>query len=298
MGYDLKEKPVPVINDEECVGCGQCAKVCPSNVLVLEEGKLRYAPQPFPGCIGCGQCMMACQGGNIRVEGRRFGPEDLVDLPPAEARATADAMDALLLSRRSIRHFKDQEVAREQVDRILQMVSTAPIGIPPSEVGVLVIHGREKVQKFAADAVASFDKGLKFMNPVVLALMRPFLGRRQYAIMREFVRPLMTLIVEQWKKGSDVLCYQAPLAMLFHHTPLAEATDTHIATTYAMLAAESLGLGSCWIGTAVGLNHDPAFKREYGIPRENKIPGMLVVGHKAITYRRSVRRKLASVEFA
>jgi hypothetical protein len=46
------------------------------------------------------------------------------------------------------------------VDRILEMVSTAPVGLPPSEAGVLVIHGRDKVQKFVGDAVASFNKGL------------------------------------------------------------------------------------------------------------------------------------------
>jgi nitroreductase len=164
-------------------------------------------------------------------------------------------------------------------------------------VGVLVVEGHEKVRRFAEDAVEAYEKMLKFMNPVVLALMRPFIGKAQYAVMRQFARPLMALIVERWKLGADLLCYQAPLAMLFHHTPQGDPADAHIAATYAMLGAESLGLGSCWIGTVISLGHDAAFKEKYGIPKDNKTPSMLVIGHKAVTYHRGVRRKLASVEY-
>ena len=69
------------------------------------------------------------------------------------------------------------------------------------------------------------------------------------------------------------------------------------AMTYAMLAAESLGLGSCMLGTTVALSHDKAFKKKYGIAPQNKIGLALVIGHPAVTFHRGVKRRLASVTF-
>ena len=79
----------------------------------------------FPGTVflftkpGCGQCVTVCPNGSISVQGRRFELGQVVELPPPEARATPPQLDALLLSRRSIRRFQDREVDREVVDHAL-----------------------------------------------------------------------------------------------------------------------------------------------------------------------------------
>ena len=85
--------------------------------------------------------------------------------------------------------------------------------------------------------------------------------------------------------------------MLFHRGPMGDPADSHIATTYAMLAAQSLGLGSCWIGTSVVLNHHPQLKQKYRIPKDNEVTGMLVIGYPAVGMQRSLRRELASVDY-
>ena len=92
--------------------------------------------------------------------------------------------------------------------------------------------------------------------------------------------------------------YNAPAALLFHYGPMGGPGECHIATTYAMLAAESLGLGSCMLGTTEALNQSKPFKSKYGIPPKNKIGLALVLGYPAVTFRRGVRRRLASVAFA
>jgi nitroreductase len=76
------------------------------------------------------------------------------------------------------------------------------------------------------------------------------------------------------------------------------AADCHIAATYAMLAAESLGLGSCMLGTTEALGRVKSFKSKYGIPPKNKIGLGLALGYSAETFQRGVRRRLASVAFA
>jgi nitroreductase/Pyruvate/2-oxoacid:ferredoxin oxidoreductase delta subunit len=289
---------VPIIDQERCTQCGLCAAVCPSEALALRDGKVQVEVGVFTGCIGCGQCMLVCPGGHVHVVGRRLQNVDVVPLPPPAARATADQLDTLLLARRSVRTFTDSPVGRDALERILAMTATAPVGIPPSEVGIVVFDDREKVRRLHADMVASFRRMRHFLHPALLWLTRPFRSRAEQAQLRDFVRPLMDLIVSRADAGEDALFYDAPAALLFHRGPASEPADVHIAATYAMLAAQSLGLGSCMIGSTVGLNHDPRLKAKLGIPRENEVGLGLILGHPAVAFHRGIRRPLASVKYA
>ena len=51
------------INDDLCVGCGLCAKVCPGGAISLVLGKARVNPL---ACTGCGHCLNVCRTGAIR----------------------------------------------------------------------------------------------------------------------------------------------------------------------------------------------------------------------------------------
>lgn len=298
MGYEFHEAVSTTIDRQRCTLCGQCVAVCPTESLAVRDGQLQTVSQGFMGCFACGQCMMTCSTGAIRVTGRRLAPEDLVPLPPKDETASAEQLDGLLVGRRSVRHFTEAEVPRELVDRILAMTATAPIGIPPSEVGIVVFHGRAKVRQFTVDALAAYAQVLRFTRPWLLALMRPVLGRAQYEMMRDFVRPLFEAMLHEAQQGRDVFTYDAPLALLFHYSPKGDATDAHIAATYAMLAAEALGLGSCMLGTPVALERARAFKEKYGIPAENKTGLALVIGYPKHHFRHGIRRQLASIHFA
>jgi ferredoxin/nitroreductase len=296
MGFSLKEKGRPAIDAETCIGCGQCVAICPDDVLSLDGGKAAAGRGEFLGCIACGHCMAVCPTGAIAVSGRGMTPEDRVELPPTAARATADAMEALLTARRSIRKFTPQDVPRDVLERIVRMASTAPMGIPPHEVGVVVFPGPRQVQEFAADCCASFGRAARFLNPVVLAVMRPMIGRAKYEAFRDFICPLLKMLPEARKQGRDLFTYEAPAALLFHVGPMGDPADCAIVATYAMLAAESLGLGSCMLGTATAITQDKPLKAKYDIPPENKFGVALIVGYPAVEFRHAVRRRLASVK--
>lgn len=53
------------LDPEACVGCGQCALVCPHGVLALENGKARILDRD--GCMECGACAMNCPTDAVRV---------------------------------------------------------------------------------------------------------------------------------------------------------------------------------------------------------------------------------------
>ena len=50
-----------IVNQDTCIGCGQCVPLCPRNALSLEKAeKGRHAVIDKERCINCGRCAEAC----------------------------------------------------------------------------------------------------------------------------------------------------------------------------------------------------------------------------------------------
>jgi nitroreductase/NAD-dependent dihydropyrimidine dehydrogenase PreA subunit len=296
--HSLYREPATVeINDHTCTRCGACARICPAEVLSLENGHIRVRDDSPFGCIGCGHCMMACPQGSISVNGRGISPEDLIPLPALEERSDANALEALMRARRSVRHFQDREVEPELLERILAMASSAPMGIPPWDVGCVTLRGREKVRKLAVEIIQGYESFLKIFRPWVLEGMRIFSKRETYEQFKYFIRPLAEMYVKRHHENRDGLFYDAPALMVFHHSPYTDSVDTTIAATYAMLAAESLGLGSTIIGGAPPiLQRNRELCRKLGIPPKNKPLIALILGYPACDFKKTVRRRFSDVQ--
>lgn len=54
-----------IINTEQCDGCEECVNICPSNVLVLVDGKCTV--QNVDDCAGCMSCVEVCPNQLITV---------------------------------------------------------------------------------------------------------------------------------------------------------------------------------------------------------------------------------------
>ena len=54
------------VYQDKCVGCGECADICPANVFEMIEGKSE--PVNAEDCLGCESCMEVCSTGAITVE--------------------------------------------------------------------------------------------------------------------------------------------------------------------------------------------------------------------------------------
>jgi ferredoxin len=294
------EAALPVIDTERCNGCGLCVQVCKDGTLRLVDGKAASGGDSHFGCFACGHCMAICPQEAIVVAGRCLSPADLTELPQAVHCADYQALAGLMRRRRSIREFRDREVPGELLDQVLEAVRTAPMGLPPSDVHVLVLDSPDKVQRFSA-AFCLYLEGMKWLvSPWFLALLRLFAGKATHALMRDFVRPLVQAYTSGHARGEDLVTYGAPAALYFYGSPYCDPADPVVAATYAMLAAESLGLGGCLLGGVHPLIQQgrgaARFRRDHGIRHRSREGLILILGYPRVVYQRGIRRSLAAVD--
>jgi nitroreductase/Pyruvate/2-oxoacid:ferredoxin oxidoreductase delta subunit len=283
-----------------CTDCFLCEHVCPGKPLFVENGRVHVDQSRIFGCIGCGLCVAVCPEDCITVEGREMRINDFFILPNPEEAASYESFVNLMQARRSIRHFKKQEVPQDIVDKILNAASFAPMGLPPSDVDVIVLNGFDKVKEFSDDFV-NYVSSIRYMfTSPALMLMRPFISKEDAQTLKSFVQPMLKYFVEKKKEGEDWLLYGAPLAFCFQTGPYADPADSHIAATYAMIAAESLGLGTCMIGSVVPFIKKGAkgLKSKWDINPKIRDGLFLIVGYPKYKFRKGIKRTFAKVHYA
>lgn len=294
-----KEKEVSVLVDKnKCIKCGACVNLCATYLKFCENGypcaRTKDDEENLFGCIQCGNCMMICPKDAIEVIGEDIDKSHLREIGRV---ADYELLNNLFLKRRSCRKFTPEDVSKENLEKIINSAATAAVSIPPSEVKVLVIQGREKVKTLAEEIIKGFGNFVK-MAPVFLPFVRLFGGKMQYKMMKEFVVPLGKGMLKEWEKGVDELFYNAPAVVIFYGTELTDKEDMHIAATQATLAAEALGLGTCIIGSLSAMfENDKKLREKYGIQKTDKIGMGFVLGHPEIKFKKGFQRNFKEVRY-
>lgn len=289
------------ISNELCNGCGLCVQVCSDNSLLLVESKAEINPKSHFGCIACAHCMAVCPTGAIEIHGRELSPDDMFDLPKKEEAASYEQLLSLYQRRRSIREFKDKPVEEEILQKILEAARQAPMGIPPSDVNVLVLRNKEQVRKFAEDFCTYLDSIKWLVSKWFLALMKPFWGKATDELFKGFLKPLVYLYTDSMKEGKNLVNYDAPLALYFYGSPYTDPADPIIAATYAMHAGESLGLGTCMLGGIHPFIQNgkkaKKFREKQGIKYTSREGLFVIFGYPTIKFHKGVKRSFASVGY-
>ena len=285
------------IDKDLCTGCGLCVAVCPTDTLSVKDGKAAVSGE---ASISCGHCEAVCPQKAIRVhtidqEMSRYKTLTVKKqwLPPGKYNTSR--LVQLMASRRSCRQFTDRPVAQVLLEDLMKIGITAPSGTNCQAWTFTILPTRKAVVTFAGQIVSFFKRLNTTAEKAMLRSFLKLIGKGELdAYYRTYYQKVKEAIQEWHKSGKDRLFHGSTAAMLIGSKPGAScpAEDALLATQNILLAAHSMGLGSCLIGFAVAaMKKDPSIKRFVGIPAEEEIYSVIALGYPDEVYQRATGRK-------
>ena len=133
------------INSETCNQCSLCIAVCPYKIFEKDEsGQIVTNSDRIEFCVKCGHCMAICKSKSVTIEGLSY-EKNFYELQASDI--ASDNFLNFLANRRSIRNFKDKEVPKEILQRIIDATSFAPYGVSPKNLMITIVQNKEILEK-------------------------------------------------------------------------------------------------------------------------------------------------------
>ena len=259
------------INKEKCSSCKLCIQECRRGYFYTKEkGDMEFNDK-LNTCNMCGHCIAIC-------------PEDAILLKDLDDVYAYDGIDApetiieydkifqFLHAKRSIRLYKSKKVPKEKILKIFEAMRYAPSASNARFWRYLIISDPQKI---------------KTISDEVIKTQYLYLGFKSSDDALNHFKSI----------DFDPIFYRAPHVIILYFKTIQKnmtmlglwGNDTGIALTYGMLAAQGLGLGTCWIGN---LQAAIANNREIfdilGI--RGHVLGTFILGYPAVKYRRTPPR--------
>jgi nitroreductase/NAD-dependent dihydropyrimidine dehydrogenase PreA subunit len=277
------------IDEKKCSACGICVQECAAGLYSLNGSKRVTYSDPHKWCTGCGHCVAACPKDAIlyTAHGKTLEYQDM-DVSFAH-------VEKLLHTKRSIRRYKDKDVPHNEIEKLLEVMRYAPSGHNAQPCEYVVAKDRE-IKRMLAEATIKSFKSFRFLMKIH-KILKPFVPKAFYELLSDHSTALgIDEMIMEYNSGKDIFFFDAPVVVIVHVPNMGGLSyvDPTIALTYGMLAAHTMGLGSCWMGFAmIAVAKHKKILRQLNIPKGRFIAGVMTLGYTDQKYYRvPVRNKI------
>lgn len=278
------------IDSGKCNQCGFCFEVCPNSVLVLDKNREIQVRYPEQCCI-CGHCVAVCPK-NALVHSQ-MPAEKFEELPVNHV--SPQNMRNLLLSRRSIRVFKEKPISKELVEQLIEIGVHAGTASNGQTESFVVIQDRKRLSELERMVIeVLWNKGMKYLGSEIGRKMaKAKLGEEMLsqAIPYHYIMKNR----RQNNQLAGMVFRNAPVVVVIHglRTNFMAHANCSIAARNMEIMAKSMGLGTCWVGFLSVAAHlaKKKIERFLGIPDDRCLYGAIMVGYPKFEYRKVIPRK-------
>jgi len=293
----LDRNVTTVIDTEKCNGCELCIKVCPSETISMQDGKAHVTGDRS---LQCGHCVAVCPVDAVRVDAiddqsLSFNSFDLKKdwLPHGES-DTAHLVQ-LMASRRSCRNYSEQTVDRSVLEDMVKIGTTAPSGTNSQNWTFTIFPDPTAVNEFGQRIGSFFKKLNRMAEKGWLRKALKLIGKPELDnYYREYYQSVKDGLKEWELCGRDRLFHGATAVIVVATKPGGSCPmeDALLATQNILLAAHSMGLGTCLIGFAVeAIQNDSAMQQFLTIPAEETVCSVIAIGYPEEKYEGLTGRK-------
>lgn len=269
------------VNSEKCIGCGQCAKDCFVRDIKIIEGKAKINNVT---CFKCGHCIAICPKDAISTDA--YNMEEVKTYNKEDFSIDADTLLNFIKFRRTIRQFKDKEVEKEKLVKIIEAGRFTQTASNMQDVSYIVV--RQGLQKLK-------DLTLESLNEIGENILA---NSNQENIMYNRYAKMWIKMYKEYKEDpdkNDKLFFNAPSVII---VTARQEINAALASSNMELMTDALGLGTFFSGffvTAAQMNNKIA---DYlGVKKGRKIVTCMVIGYPNVKYLRTVPRKKADIRW-
>lgn len=265
------------VRRDRCTRCGLCLSECPAFIIEQDGDKFPLiSAENEEKCVQCQHCLAVCPTGAISIFG--LDPDDSLPVS-ADVWPKLEQMTHLLRGRRSVRKYRDENVDRELIGRLLATVANSPTGVNNRLLTFTVIDNKDELHRLREKVLEALVKAA---------------GAGQIPERYSYIQRAITAHIEH---RGDVIFRGAPHVLIVSAPPQSPCAteDVPIALAYFELLAQSAGLGTVWCGLLkLAFESVPELKTLVGLPPNHHYYSMLF-GHPAIHFARTVQRDNAAV---
>jgi nitroreductase len=177
--------------------------------------------------------------------------------------------------RRSVRAYKSKPVPRDVINTIIEAGNQAPstMGMVKGEISEPALLLRFQPWRFVVVEDSEFKQKLV---ETTLPIWKQFIENMK-EMDPELYEKVMTLY-EALPEPKDLVYYSAPV-ILFVIGPISNAVSCALACENIMLAATSLGLGSCYVGFGAMVKGDAEIVQALELTEGERIYGPILLGY-------------------
>jgi len=282
------------LNPELCTDCLECRNVCPDYVFAVTsaDGRSRKLHLRYPEqCCACGHCIAVCP--SAALSHPDLPPEGFV--PLAQADIEPEEMQALLLSRRSIRHYRPETVPDEKIEMLLLGATHAGTSSNGQTEGFIVIRDRATLKRLELLVVDTLWRaGFRFLGGT--GIVSRLLARKYGPELIRQYRPYHGIFKHRRENGEleGAVFRNAPVVIVAHGLRANQLAGANcaLALRNVELLAATMGLGTCWVGFLVAAaSRSRKIGDGIGLERDRQILGALMLGYPGEQYHASIPRK-------
>lgn len=270
----IYSEPLTILRDEEkCILCGLCARMCTTGkITAFEDGKPVIRKDGV--CIACGQCIAVCPEKCLSTDTAGYSKPMKAD----RAGITAEMLSGYLMSRRSVRTWKDKPVPKELITRLIEVSGYAPSACNTHPVKWIAVIDPARIREFVAASI-------EFLNTIP--------GDDQMAEMAG-------MLLQSFAAGKDPVCRDAPALLIAAVDSKQDfgLIDSVIALSTIDTYAPSLDLGTCWVGfVMILLQRKPELGKILGIPDNWTPQYSMLIGYPGVSFKQIPPRKMPEIRW-